>query len=153
MEPASLITVDDSLWPLVVVCMSGKPTDPQFDDYLAVRHSHLDRREKHILIYDTMRFHVLTNEQRQRQIDWLRARGPLMRQYQLGSALVITSPLVRLTLSVVLHFSRAGTPYYAARSLQDAVAWSAARLVDAGLLDAALRVREHFELGSQRSTG
>jgi hypothetical protein len=153
MTPASHITMDESLWPLIVVRMSGTPSDRQFEDYLAVRQSQLDRQEKHVIIYDAVRLHVLTNEQRQRQIDWFKARTPLMRQYKLGSALVITSPLVRLTLSVIQHFVQGGMPYYAARSVQDAAAWSSARLAEAGLLEAAQRVREHFGLNSQRSMG
>jgi hypothetical protein len=98
-----------------------------------------------------VRFHVLTNEQRQRQINWLRARTSLMRQYMLGSTLVITSPLARLTLSVILHFSQTGTPCHPVRSMQDAAVWAAARFSEVGLLDAAQRVREHFGLESQRS--
>jgi hypothetical protein len=153
MEPASAITFDDSLWPLLVVRFSGTPTNQQFEDYLATRQMYLDRREKHALIYDTVRFNVLTNEQRQRQINWLRERTKLMQDTSLGSALVIVSPVMRLTLSIVLQFSQAKTPTYAARSLPEAARWAAGRLEDAGLVKAAQRVRVHFGLTPQRNVG
>jgi nitrogen-specific signal transduction histidine kinase len=153
MGPANGITFDDSLWPLLVVRFSGTPTNQQFEEYLAKRGAYLARRQKHALIYDTASFRVLTNEQRQRQIDWLKERAALMKETSLGSALVITSPIVRLTLSIVLQFSQAGTAYHTARSLPEAAGWAAARLVDAGLHLEAQRVRTHFDLVSRRSTG
>ncbi|HEX8826281.1 MAG TPA: hypothetical protein VF794_40625 [Archangium sp.] len=153
MEPPSHITFDDSLWPLLVVRYSGTPTNEQFEAYLARRQSYLDRKEKHALIYDTTSFKVLTTEQRQRQILWLRERAALMKKYSLGSALVITSPIARLTLSIVLQFSQAQTPYHPARSLPEAARWAAGQLHEAGLVREAQRVKAHFGLMPQRSTG
>jgi hypothetical protein len=153
MEPASNITFDDSLWPLLVLRFTGTPTNQQFEEYMARRGSYLARNQKHVLIYDTVRFSVLTNEQRQRQVDWLKERKELLQKYSLGSALIITSPVARLLLSGVLHFSQANTPYHAARSLPDAANWCAGRLASAGLLVEAQRVRTHFGLTPRQGTG
>jgi hypothetical protein len=150
MEPASTITFDDSLWPLLVVRFSGTPTQQQFEEYLATRQKYLDRREKHVLIYDTVRFQVLTPEQRQRQINWLRERARLMQETSLGSALIIISPVARMLLSMVLQFSQAKTPYHAARSMPEAARWAAERLDGAGLVQDARRVRVHFGLTPQQ---
>ena len=120
---------------------------------MARRGSYLARTQKHTLIYDTVSFSVLTGEQRQRQIDWLKARKELLQKYSLGSALIITSPMVRLLLSGVLHFSQAATPSHAARSLPDAANWCAGRLSSAGLLVEAQRIRMHFGLTPRQSTG
>lgn len=152
-EPPSNITFDDSLWPLLVVRFSGTPTNQQFEEYMARRGSYLARNQKHALIYDTVSFNVLTSEQRQRQIDWLKERKELLQKLSLGSALIITSPVVRLLLSGILHFSQASTPYHAARSLPDAASWCAGRLASAGLLVEAQRVRMHFGLTPRQSTG
>jgi hypothetical protein len=152
MPPPSNITFDDSLWPLLVVRFAGTPTDEQFGEYLARRQAYLDRKQKHVLIYDTVRFQVLTHEQRQRQIDWIKARADTMKQLSLGSALIITSPVARMTLSIVLHFSQAATPYHAARSLPEAASWAASRLHAAGLVKEAQRVRTYYGLNPQHST-
>ncbi|HLM42707.1 MAG TPA: hypothetical protein VK458_02515, partial [Myxococcaceae bacterium] len=72
---------------------------------------------------------------RQRQIDWIKARADTMKQLSLGSALIITSPVARMTLSIVLHFSQA-----------------ASRLHAAGLVKEAQRVRTHYGLNPQHST-
>ncbi|AKI99581.1 hypothetical protein ATI61_109224 [Archangium gephyra] len=153
MVTPSNITFDDSLWPLLVVRFSGTPTKQQFEEYMARRGSYLARNQKHTLIYDTVSFSVLTPEQRQRQIQWLKEHKEPLQTLSLGSALIITSPVVRLLLSGVLHFSQANAPYHAARSLPDAASWCAGRLASAGLLTEAQRVRTHFGLAPRQGTG
>lgn len=153
MHPHNIITFDDSLWPLLVVRMSGTPTHSQFEEYLAARGSFLERGEKHVLVYDAARFNVLSNEQRQRQVEWLKEREAVRRDLTLGSALIITSPLVRLTLNIVRYFNPTTTPYFVASSMDEAVKWAAARLDEAGLHEQARRVRESHGLIAQRGTG
>jgi len=153
MEPPSNITFDDSLWPLLVVRFSGVPTKPQFEEYMARRGSYLARNQQHALIYDTVSFSVLTPEQRQRQIHWIKEHKEPLEKLSLGSALIITSPVVRLLLSGVLHFSQTRAPYHAARSLPDAASWCAGRFASAGLLVEAQRVRTHFGSAPRQSTG
>lgn len=151
MGSPSNITFDDSLWPLLVVRFSGTPNPQQFEEYMARRGTYLARNQKHTLIYDTVRFSVLTPEQRQRQIHWLKEHKEPLQTLSLGSALIITSPIVRLLLSGVLHFSQASAPYHAARSLPEAASWCAGRLAEAGLLVEAQHVRTHFGLVSSKS--
>ena len=153
MATPSHITFDDSLWPLLVVRFTGTPTNPQFEEYMARRGSYLARNQKHTLIYDTVSFTVLSSEQRQRQIHWLKEHKEPLRTLSLGSALIITSPVVRLLLSGVLHFSQASSPYHAARSMPDAASWCAGRLAGAGLLAEAQRVRTRFGLIPGQGTG
>lgn len=153
MGAPSNITFDDSLWPLLVVRFSGTPTKQQFEEYMARRGSYLARNQQHTLIYDTTSFNVLTGEQRQRQIHWLKEHKEELRTLSLGSALIITSPVVRLLLSGVLHFSQANAPYHAARSLPDAAGWCAGRLAEAGFVVEAQRVRTHFGLEPRQGTG
>ena len=152
MAPPSHITFDDALWPLLVVRFSGTPTKQQFEEYMSRRGNYLARNQKHTLIYDTVSFSVLTPEQRQRQIHWLKEYKEPLGTLSLGSALIITSPVVRLLLSGVLHFSQASAPYHAARSLPDAAGWCAGRLASAGLLVEAQRVRTHFGLAPRQGT-
>ncbi|WP_375769951.1 hypothetical protein NR798_03415 [Archangium gephyra] len=153
MAPPSNITIDDSLWPLLVLRFSGTPTNQQFEEYMARRGNYLARNQKHTLIYDTVSFSVLTGEQRQRQINWLKEHKEPLQKLSLGSALIITSPVVRLLLSGILHFSQAATPYHAARSLPDAANWCAGRLASAGLFVEAQRVRTHFGMTPREGTG
>ncbi|HEX5746498.1 MAG TPA: hypothetical protein VFZ09_09655 [Archangium sp.] len=152
MVTPSNITFDDSLWPLLIVRFSGTPNKQQFEEYMAMRGRYLARNQKHALIYDTVRFNVLNPEQRQRQIDWLKQHKELLGKLSLGSALVITSPVIRLSLSLVLQFSQASAPYHAARSMPDAASWCAGRLASAGLLTEARRVRTHFGLAPRQGT-
>ncbi|MFL5358543.1 hypothetical protein [Archangium sp.] len=153
MEPSSNITFDDSLWPLLVIRFTGMPTNQQFDDFLAKRGASLARRQKHVVIYDTGSFRVLSPEQRQRLINWFRERKAIQKQLSIGSALVITSPVTRLLLSSILQFTQTETPYHVARSVSEAAQWAAARLDEAGLFADAQRVRVHHGAVLRRSTG
>lgn len=153
MEPANNITFDDSLWPLLVMRFSGTPTNQQLEDFLAKRGASLTRRQQHVVIYDTVSIRVLTPEQRQRLIDWFKERKAIQKQLSLGSALVITSPVMRLMLSTILHFTQTETPYHVARSLSEAASWAAARLDDAGFHAEAQRVRVQLGAVARRSTG
>ncbi|MGZ6077374.1 MAG: hypothetical protein ACXWK6_06175 [Myxococcaceae bacterium] len=153
MAPASNITVDESLWPLLVVRLTGLPTDQHFEEFLAKRATHFARRQKHVVIYDTASFRVPTPEQRQRLISWFKERVALQKQLSLGSALVITSPIIRLTLSTVLHFAQTETPHHVTRTLSEAASWSADRLAAAGYFVEAQRVRTQFGMAQHRNAG
>lgn len=153
MEPPSNITFDDSLWPLLVIRFTGTPTNQQFEAFLAKREASLARRQKHAVIYDTVSLRVLTPEQRQRLVEWFKERKAIQKQLSVGSGLVITSPVTRLLLSSILHFTQTEAPYHVARTLSEAAQWAASRLDEAGLFAEAQRVRVHYGAMPRRSTG
>jgi hypothetical protein len=68
----------------------------------------------------------------------------LMNQRLLGCALVITSPLLRMALSIVFHLRSMPTPYVVVADVATGARWAAGRLEDAGLAEAAAHVRHHF---------
>jgi hypothetical protein len=145
MSPSS-ITIDDSLWPLLIIRFEGEPSSPQFMEYLARVSDYLARPEQSVSILDASRVHTGTAEQRQLQVEWIRKNEALLRQRLLGSAHVITSPFIRLVTSLILHLQPLPAPYFVASSMNEAVAWAVERLEGAGLLVAAQRVRNHFGL-------
>ena len=145
------IHFDDSLWPLLIIRVSGRPTDEEFEACLTLRGAYLDRGQKQVLIYDTASLSVLTSEQRQWQIDWLKPRAHLLHQLLLGTAIIIPSPAMRLVLSVVRHQAQLRSPYHIASSMEEAAAWAAARLSDAGLVAEAQRVCDRFGLSPPRA--
>jgi hypothetical protein len=144
MHSAAPFTFDDSSWPLLGVRLSGEPSRQEFEAYLAKSSQYLRRGERHVCIFDARALRLLSNEQRQRQAEWLKANAALMRQRLLGVAYVITSPVIRLTMSVIFHFEALPVPYAIRSSLSDAGAWAALRLDEAGLRAPAERVRRQF---------
>jgi hypothetical protein len=153
MKPSAPITFDDSLWPLLVVRFVGAPSLQQQEAYLAQLRAYLQHGDRYVSILDTRQLRMMTSEQRQRQADFIRDNEELLRQVTLGTAAIVTSPLVRLAASVFLHIKPMPTPYYVAPSLPSAAGWAAERLEMAGFLEPAERVRHHYGLLAERRAG
>ncbi|HSP80938.1 MAG TPA: STAS/SEC14 domain-containing protein [Myxococcaceae bacterium] len=147
MHTSSTISFDDSLWPLLVVKFTGVPTTPQWEAYLEELTRHLERGERFIALADMSGMSGTgPSEQRFQQVEWLKQHEARLRELHLGAAIVITSPVVRLAVSVVFFLKPAPMPYFIASNVTDAAEWVARRLEEKGLLTEAGRVREHFQL-------
>jgi hypothetical protein len=63
------ITVEDSLWPLVVIRYVGTPTLAQFEEGLEKRAAFLRRSEPHLILVDAIRGGMLPAEWLARRMD------------------------------------------------------------------------------------
>jgi hypothetical protein len=153
MDPSASITFDDSLWPLLVVRFVGAPTNQQHAAYLAQLRAYLQHGERYVSIMDSRQLRLVSSEQRVRQAEFIKENEGLLKQVTLGTAGIVTSPLVRLAASVFLHLKPMPTPYYIAPSLPMAAGWAAERLEQAGLSMSAERVRRHHGLLTERRVG
>ncbi len=147
-----MIHVDDKLWPLLVVRFEGTQTNMQFEQYLDVASERLRRREPYVCLLDARLSDATPPEQRHRQAEWLKHNEDLLRRHCLGCAFIISSPVVRLSLNVILALRPLTVPSTTVASLEAGVEWAAERLNEAGLTFEALRVRGAYGLfRSQRS--
>ncbi|MCY1075024.1 hypothetical protein [Archangium lansingense] len=153
MDPSASITIDDSLWPLLQVRFPSAFTNSQQEQYLGRLLAYLRRGERYVGILDTHLLKNTTSEQRQRQADFIKEHEALFRSCSLGTAGIITSPLMALGARILIHLKPMPSPYYVASSLPAAVTWAAERLELAGLFGPAERVRRHFGLLAERRTG
>ncbi|QRN98907.1 hypothetical protein JRI60_07710 [Archangium violaceum] len=149
MHPGASFTFDDSQWPLMVVRLTGELSSQDFESYLARASHYLQRQERHVCIFDVSALRLLSTEQRQRQVEWLKAHEVLIRQTLLGIVYVVTSPVVRLTMSVIFHFKPPSAPYTIVPDLGAAGAWAAACLEKTSLRPVAERIRRQFDSGSE----
>ncbi|HSP77522.1 MAG TPA: hypothetical protein VLQ93_03275 [Myxococcaceae bacterium] len=144
---------DKSLWPLLLVGYVGTPSAEQMEEYLARLSACLRRGQKYVSIIDTRSFTGVPAEQRQRMARFLREHEELFRQVTLGTCLLVTSPMVRLIVSVVFHLKPMPAPYFIAPSMQAALDWVLGRLEAAGLTAEATRIRQHYEQLALERTG
>jgi hypothetical protein len=144
MPPGASFTFDDSSWPLIVVRLIGDLSSQQFESYLASATHYLQRRERHVCIFDASALRLLSSEQRQRQVEWFKTHEGLMSQSLLGIVYVVTSPVVRLTLSVIFHFKPPSVPYTIVADLGAAAAWAATCFEKTNLRPIAERIRHQF---------
>lgn len=128
------IVIDDQRRPIIVVTFDGAATDAEFDDYLRdMKARVLDRREKTVTILDARRSTGTTAAQRRKQAEWLRENDAALRSYSLGTAFVITSPIVRGVLTAILWMQPMPAPHSIVATLTEAEAWAQ------GLAKAAIR--------------
>jgi hypothetical protein len=146
MLPDTSVTFDDSRWPLRIVRFVGTPTPRQYEHYLERVTASLRRRERYLSVIDLTRGGLPTPEQRQRQILWMQEHEGLIREVLLGTAFIVTSPIIRLSLSAVLHFKPLPVPYVITAKEVEAVGWASACIEEQGLRLAAERLRSQYGL-------
>lgn len=128
------VRIDDSRHPLVVVQFVGASTDAEFDAYLEQMHQIvLARKQKNVTIFDATRSTDTNAQQRRKQADWLKAHAGLLRTYSLGSAFVITSPLVRGVLTAILWLQPMPAPHTVVGTYAEGERWAIEKLREAGL--------------------
>jgi len=71
MPPAASIEFDDTLWPLLIIRISGKPTMRELEAYLDERFEYMRRPERHV------------------------EHDALIQQKVVATSVIITSPLIR----------------------------------------------------------
>jgi len=142
-EPSPIL-LDDSLWPLVMVRFGRSGTQEDLERYLAQRRAYLERQQPHLCLIDTRQLHLPSPRLRQRYIDWMCEHELQLRQWTLGTACLIVSPVVKMMMSVIRHAASMNTPFFVTPSLAPAVTWAAERLQDAGQHQAATRIRSHY---------
>lgn len=124
---------DDSHHPLVVVRFLGVLTDDQFAQYLDDLTRNLERRQKTVVILDARRSGATPAAQRRMQADWLKEYEPLLRQYTLGTAFVISSRVVRGILTAILWVQPLPSEHVVVSTLAEALAWASERFAEHGI--------------------
>lgn len=143
-DVVSPITVDGSLWPLLVVNLGRSGTMQDLEAYLAERTGYLARCEPHVCIIDAREVHMPAACLRQRYTEWLREHEAPLRRWTLGSAYITQSPAVKMMVSVMRHCAPMTTPFVVTAALPPAAAWAAERFQEVGLAQAATRIRAHY---------
>ena len=91
----------------------------------------------------------MTGEQRQRLAGFMPEHDALFRSRMLGCAAVITSPVMQLAASIVLHFVPMPFAYFTTTSLPEAAKWTAKCLEGAERLPppsaSGITTRPHLE--------
>ncbi|PTL79587.1 hypothetical protein [Vitiosangium sp. GDMCC 1.1324] len=137
-------TVDGSLWPVLMVKFGRTGTMRDLEAYLAHRAAWLGRCEPHLCIIDAREVNLPSMQLRQRYTDWLTEHEAALRQWMLGTAYVIQSPAVRVMMSVMRHVAPLTSPFVVTATPQPAAIWAAERLQEAGLAQAAMRLRASY---------
>ncbi len=132
MDTSASITLDDSRWPLLVARFVGEPSLHQQEEYFRQMSTYLRRREKFVGLLDTREVRMMTAEHRRNLAVFVREHDAQIRAQVLGCAAIITSPVMQLAASIVLHLVPMPFPYFTTSSMSEAVRWTAKRLEGSG---------------------
>jgi hypothetical protein len=128
MSQSGRIETDLSRWPIVIHATIGSPTDVEVDAFIDRANEVLRRRQKHVVIFDSLLAEIPSPYMRGRSIDWLRTNGPAMRGVCVGTGLVFRSAALRFVLSGVMLMQTHSTPHVVCATLDEALRWAASRL-------------------------
>lgn len=129
-------TFDDSRWPLLHLWLPGTLPTHGHQQCLDTFAGYLRRGEKFLLLVDLSQVGLVPIEQRWRQVEWFEEHERALREQVVGAALILVSPIVRLSISAIVYFKPLPVPLGTFSHLADAEAWAAERLQEAGLTQA-----------------
>ena len=128
---AGCITFDDRLPPLVTVRYVGTVTAEQYAACLEGQKARLERGPC-LFLFDTREAGPRLADYRRRQVAWLTRNDSLLREAMLGAAFLITSPLIRLSTSILQHLKPMPFPQVFVSQESQAQPWLAQRLRESG---------------------
>ena len=145
------VVFDDSLWPLLIIHYPATQSDTEYEEGLKRLSGFLQRREPYFSIIDTSRIGTPNSTQRQRQVEWDRSHNGLARTWGRGTAFIVTSPFVRVAMSLYFHVRPLGVPHVIVADMDSALTWTVAQMERTGFVAEAARVRQHLQSRAQRS--
>jgi hypothetical protein len=128
------ILIDETRFPIVVVEFFGTPTDRQFGEYLTGMTQVLDRASPYALIMDATRSTSTPAKQRSLQAEWMKANHAKLERYSVGTAFVMTSPVVRGMLTAILWLQPLAAPHTVVATRREADVWVREQLRRAGVV-------------------
>nr|UXE44855.1 hypothetical protein Hi04_10k_c3807_00020 [uncultured bacterium] len=124
--------IDDSRWPISVFTVEGMLDDAQLEAYITEGTRRLERGQPYVVIMDIRRMGRVSAYSRARNTQFAEANREKLRARCLGTAYVITSPLLRFITMTALLLARLPMPYVVCADLDEALAWAHKRVAQRG---------------------
>ena len=119
----SLWRVDTAHWPQVVYWVDEAATEADVDAFIAAANEVLQRREPYVAILDASQLKRASPPLRQKAVEWQKAHRNELAAHCLGTAFVLSSPIMRFITMTVLLLTDLPTPWRVCASVEDAMGW------------------------------
>ena len=126
-----MIEVDEHLWPLVIFRFRFRPSMEELEAYLARQDVMLARREPMVSLVLAEEAKLWETPVLRRQAEWIKEHEALLRQYSLGVAMVMQSPIVRGMLKAILWIQPMPQPYTVCSTVEEGLRWLRERVASA----------------------
>ncbi len=127
----AIIDIDENRWPIVIVTISGNETQKDIEDFLNRLEDFQMRNEDFCFVIDLREIKRLKVDVREILLSWLKHTD----LHELaGTAMVVTSPMMRVYLSLMIWLQRSlngqkpAFKHKTVFSLSEAYEWSRKRL-------------------------
>jgi len=126
-----MIEIDDRLWPLVIFRFRFRPSMDELERYLARQEEMLARKQPMISLVQAEQAKLWETPVLRRQAEWIKEHEALLRQYSLGVAMVMQSPIVRGMLKAILWIQPMPQPYTVCSTVEEGLRWLRERVASA----------------------
>lgn len=124
-----MVGIDDSLSPVFVIRVDGKPTDTEYARLLGDLTREFFREARpYAVVYQGNG--SITPSQRRMQIRWLSENETQIRKWGRGVAFAFSSPMLRSALRLIFWVSPPFYPFVLVPTLDEGIAWARQQLAD-----------------------
>lgn len=135
-----VINTDTSQWPIVVHTQEGAMGPDDTTIFLHRLDEVLARRQRYVTVFDSTKLSTFKMGDRDRIVQWLKENDAQLKQYSVGTGVVLASAALRFVISGVLLVYRPPTPIKVFGSMAEAMAWAKTQVTSPVLRPAAERV-------------
>jgi hypothetical protein len=138
---SAILTIDDSLWPVVVYRLRGVMSDEQCQEVIDRSNAFLARPERYVSIADLRHAGIVPASQRRVLAEWLRDQQPVFRERLMAHATLLTSASTRLMVSAICYMKPLPMPHITVPHMEGALPFVLGKLREVGLRHEAERAQ------------
>jgi hypothetical protein len=120
------VRIDTSQWPIVVCTNEGAMGPDETSIFLKGLTDVLERRERYATVFDSSKLATFKMGDRDKIVQWLKDNDARLKQYSIGSGVVLSSAALRFVISGVLLVYTPASPIKVFPTLAAAMAWAKA---------------------------
>ncbi len=127
------VVINEDFFPLIIEETEGAMTDEEAVWHRQYVASLLDRKQRYAILYDFRNSAAESQEQRKIDAEFIKANRERLKEYAIGVAFVMPSPLLRIAINVLLFLSPLPMPYTTTKTVGEAALWLEDRFREAGV--------------------
>ena len=122
------MTVDMSVWPIVVFTSADDMTDEAMEKFLRFyEETIMSREERFAAVFDLRQSGTMPSRQRKMLTDRMNKNKEFKKKYCVGTAMVFDSPAVRAVLIAMLWLFSPEHKTQVFKTYEEAIAWAKSR--------------------------
>ncbi len=127
------VVINEDYLPLIIEEYEGAMTDEEAIWHRKFIAELLARKQRYAILYDFRNSTAESQEQRKIDAEFIKANKESLKQYAIGVAFVMPSPLVRIALNMLFFLSPLPMPHTTTKTVGEAVQWLEKRFREEGV--------------------